>query len=428
MARIIVAAQPQDPAKAAIPWEDNPLRQITKLVINHLRQNGIITLSLPNDLPNERRAGWVKNTGYKADNGDLLIELLETDTNDGQHQLTRKSDQLSQDLANKLVELIDLKSQPREAETNSLLGQVNLSGISLALAGTNGAEYKTSSAKEGLAGKIVQAVVQALGISFKPYKKSGPRLQPLAGGNPAQSSNALLPSSLSNQPKAPGQISPVSPRAPSANLSPLDDFADTATLDFPTNQFGATQAPASFGATPAAGLGSNFAGGFTGNSFAANPNNPFNKQPLSRDERKEMIIKWYKKGFGKEPEQTDLNYFLNIGISEEQMLKRILESQDHVDMMANAKKYAELKEKFDQVDAKASSLERNLADQKEILEKLNALLLQKNYALSQLQKRVQALTNRLEELQNNRKSQSMKINYHGSALDRIFDYFSRRLS
>ena len=42
----------------------------------------------------------------------------------------------------------------------------------------------------------------------------------------------------------------------------------------------------------------------------------------------------------------DLNYFVNLGFSEEQMLKRILDSQEHTDLINNSTEYIKIKDDY----------------------------------------------------------------------------------
>lgn len=430
MARIVVAlAQTNKPSAQNLDFgQDSLLRKLSKNVITHLRQNGIITLSLPFDLSEDKQVDWVKNTGYKADNGDILLVLSDANGSNKSDDVSIWYKQDDKGDGKRLVETISeavktdagLTTAPSEEISNysgagaALAKQSELLAVTVELGDEKNSKLSTADSQDSYTAAIVKGIAQFLGINYRPLKK------------PAAST-------VSNGTNMPSP--PPAPQMTSANDLGFGDDIDEPFAPAPAPM------PALGGSpfTPPTGMGNSFGGGFPpptnpsgfgnpGGGFGNNNNSPFNKPPMSRDERKDMINKWYKKGFGREPEQSDLNYFLNIGISEEQMLKRIVESQDHVDMVENAKKYDEIKKKFDEVEAKANSLERNLADQKEIMNKLNALLLQKNYALSMLQKKVQVLTTRMEDLQNNRKNQSIKLNYHGSAIDRIFDYFSRKLS
>jgi N-acetylmuramoyl-L-alanine amidase len=179
---------------------------------------------------------------------------------------------------------------------------------------------------------------------------------------------------------------------------------------------GGNQSGGSFGGSPAVGStfgGTNASGG---------------KAPMSREERKDMISKYYKKAFGKEPSQGDLNYFLNIGISEDQFIKRIMDSQDHQDQVQNAIKFKQINNEFEQLKAKYESLEKAHSDQRLILEKLNSLLLQKNQALANLQRRSQLLMNKIEEIQGKQGPPKIKIDYKESTFEKFLKYLSKKLS
>lgn len=430
MARIVVAlAQTNKPSAQNLDFEqDGLLRKLSKSIITHLRQNGIITLSLPFDLSEDKQLDWVKNTGYKADNGDILLVLSEASGGNNTDDISiwykpdDKGDgkRLADTISKAVKTDAGLTTAPSEEISGytgvgaNLVKQSELLAVTVVLDDKKNSKLTTTDSQDSYTASIVKGIAQFLGINYRPLKKSTASPEP----------------NITNAAK----ITPAPNMAPAKGLG-FDDDSDKPFAPAPPPMPVLGGSPF----TPATGMNNNFDGGFppptnpnrfvnSNGGFGNNNSSPFNKPPMSREERKDMINKWYKKGFGHEPEQSDLNYFLNIGISEEQMLRRIIESQDHVDMVEKAKKYDEIKKNFDKLEAKANSLERNLADQKEIMNKLNALLLQKNYALSMLQKKVQTLTNRIEDLQNNHKNQSVKLNYHGSAIDRIFDYFSRKLS
>ncbi len=204
--------------------------------------------------------------------------------------------------------------------------------------------------------------------------------------------------------------------------------------NFPTFGGGSSAGGSAFGGGNSGGSfgtknsgGSAFGGSQGGGTFGGSPAGA-GKAPMSREERKDMISKYYKKAFGKEPSQGDLNYFLNIGISEDQFIKRIMDSQDHQDQVQNAIKFKQINTEFEQLKGKFESLEKAHSDQRLILEKLNSLLLQKNQALANLQRRSQLLMNKIEEIQGKQGPPKIKIDYKESTFEKFLKYLSKKLS
>lgn len=290
-------------------------------------------------------------------------------------------------------------------------------------------------AEEAEISEVTEAIVEPV---QPPTPAPAPQPQPAP--RPQAPTPRPIPTRPAPQQRAQPQIQQPQPRrmesAPRLDPAPTPDPFTAADDDFGFHE------PDDFDAgarRPANNPSNSFAGGnsFGGNNsfnnngggFAANTGLGFGGgKQMSRDERKEMINKHYKRAFGKEPSQGDLNYFLNIGVTEEQLLKRIVESQDHADIVVNAQKYADLKGNYDLQETRTKTLERDLLDQRQIMEKLNSLLLQKNYALSEMQKRQQILIDKLEDMQAAGSGKKVQIDYKRSRLERLLSYFSKKLS
>ncbi|MCA9383118.1 N-acetylmuramoyl-L-alanine amidase, partial [Candidatus Dojkabacteria bacterium] len=57
-------------------------RKIAKATLPHLRQNGVITLSVPPDMDLFQRLEWINKTGYDENTGDIAIEIHINDGGD----------------------------------------------------------------------------------------------------------------------------------------------------------------------------------------------------------------------------------------------------------------------------------------------------------------------------------------------------------
>ncbi|HEC65140.1 MAG TPA: DUF4214 domain-containing protein [bacterium] len=190
----------------------------------------------------------------------------------------------------------------------------------------------------------------------------------------------------------------------------------------------------SFGQTGDTGLG---AGGAGTSNFMK-----------SRDERKKTIQDTYQKVLGREANQSDLNYFLNIGITEEQLIKRMVDSDEFVELVKASSELNKLKTKSEEQGGKLQELETQVKDKEGIVKNLNSLLMQKNQAIGDLQKQgptqgTQPIQNSISQQpeQNSPQIQSSPImsdqpgsisqqqpfaqkEYRPSFTDRLFQFFS----
>lgn len=89
-----------------------------------------------------------------------------------------------------------------------------------------------------------------------------------------------------------------------------------------------------------------------------------NKAPLlmDRDQRKEMIKKTYLKILGREPTPQESNSGLNTAISEEELAKKLLESDEFKKILEEAKNSEELKAQFSSLNAEIVALKQDKID------------------------------------------------------------------
>lgn len=161
------------------------------------------------------------------------------------------------------------------------------------------------------------------------------------------------------------------------------------------------------------------------NQYAAPNGNKSSGAFPTREERKEMIIRNYQKLLGREPNQNDLNYFLNIGIKEDELIKKMVDSQEHLDLINGKEELVKIKESYSQDKAELEKLRALTEDQKTIMDQYNQAIDQKNTALGKLE-------NDLRELQQKQHSEpkvakkvsTAKSNYKGTFTDKFFKAIS----
>jgi mevalonate kinase len=98
-----------------------------------------------------------------------------------------------------------------------------------------------------------------------------------------------------------------------------------------------------------------------------------------------MIKETYQKLLGKDPTQADTNYFLNTGISEEDLVKRIFKSEDHKKLVEDAKDAVELRKKSTESESEQEKMKANVQDLQAINQNLSNLLQYKNHQIAQMQ-------------------------------------------
>ncbi len=437
-------------------------RKIAKRITPYLRANGIISLFVPLNMDLQSRVKWVNQTGYQGDLNDVLIEIhINDEGKEKESGIVAWYDavqhgqalQLAKDVTTSIEEDLDVKIEDIKQETEHPLGSIAILkatkpiGVLLEcfyMDKEDDVDFLEDDEKVDRLGKsIARGIANYLGVNFNnsinlhksTKSKTAAKKKVTTINNPKpkktfgninsvdnnSNANANNNNSVSKTNNTNNKSKSSKGYLSNFNKDPLGMSGGNDTANKSANSTANNQI----------NQGNQSNSNFPSNSGSLNNNssNAFgnNKKNMTREERKEMINKYYEKAFGKEPEQSDLNYFLNIGISEEQFLKRVLDSQDHKDLIENAKKYDKLKKKYDELETKFDSTDRGLKDQRNVMERLNSLLLQKNRALSQLQKRVQALTWRLEEYEAEVGKKPARVKYDRTFSERVWDFFSRKL-
>lgn len=409
MPRVIISSghTSQDPGtKANDLVEYEVARKIAKAVVPLLRQHGIITLAVPADLDLLKRIDWINKTNYDESTNDVAIEIH---VNEGgksgieswyEGEGESKSKQLSEFLLKQTSKETGLPEQGAKSEYEHEIGSIAFlhdvnSVTSLIECGYIDNEEDSKFLKEEnniqkIAKGITKGVLEYFGLEYR--ETSVPTAAPTSSdfsrpNTPPVRTPAIQPQN--NTPRGLGTSFP-SPSMPSADLSTGFERPQ-----FPTD-------------------------------------NPFNAQPstsgsfMSRDNRKKMIEEMYVKVLGREPNQNDLNYFLNTGISEQELLRKMVDSQEHADLVKSRQEVIKAKDELIESKTELITLRNSTEDQKVIIRNLHTLIAQKNQALAQLQQQVTDLQNQQLQQTQNQASQTRTspTKYKGTFLDKVFKAFS----
>lgn len=308
-------------------------KKILSFVVKHLEKKKIEFKAVPVDLQLLSRIDWINDTGYTEEKGDLFVEFH---VNDGGKRgietwFAGKSDpennaeafaKFFQDELCKVTKYDNQKAKSEhEHELKSLLILNQTNTISIAT------ELLYIDNEEDI--KIL---------------KDDKKLDELAG-HIADTIKKYIDSKPKIHPK----------KAPAASFGGLGDFGSDPfslpSLDLP-DMGGSTSSD-----TPIL---------------------------MDREQRKKMVEDTYEKVLGKPVKQADLNYYLNTGISEDDLIKKIVKSKEHEDMVKDAKEAKELKEKSTQTEAELIQLRSQVSDLNRMHQQFNELLKHKNLQIKQM--------------------------------------------
>lgn len=374
--------------------ETDVARKIALKVIPHLQKANIEVQGVPLDLPLLQRLDWINNTGYDDATGDILIEIH---INDGGKRgieawFEGEGENNSQKLAKTVVETVCAETgyanqgihAEHEHELRSLtfLNRSKPAALLLETLYIDNPEdiaiLKDEAKLEALAKSIASGIAKYLGKDLE-----GKEL-------PAEKQPKY--DDLKKVPR------PAAPTLPDFGLDGLDGTDDLDDL-FPMGGIPKPPTPPALPvqrpSSPSVSLspGGTSLPGFSGlPGGLANPSRPGGNSMLDREQRKEMIKKNYLKILGREPSQSDMNYFLNQGTGEPELIQKMVDSQEHLDLVKAKKDLAETSKKLESAEAELAKLRAAERDSKEIATNLQALLAHKNAAIQKLETTIQAQT------------------------------------
>ncbi|MCA9385773.1 N-acetylmuramoyl-L-alanine amidase [Candidatus Dojkabacteria bacterium] len=400
MPRVIISAghTSQDPGTASNGLREVDLtRAISRKIIPHLRASGVITLSVPPNMDLSRRIEWINGTGYSEDFKDIAIEIHINDGNKSGLEFWHKgkdgeeSKRLATQIMESTTKETSYENQGIKSEFDHEFGSLafisNTKTISVLLEclyidnPEDANRLKDESQLELLATGIAKGVLTYLGVPFRKAQATvPPKVTPKPEAKPI------------NKPSIPTST----PNFSKSNAAP--SFNNNSSPTRPNERT---------------------------NSFSP-PGVPNQAPPMSREQRKDMVMKMYNKVLGREPNQNDLNYFLNIGITEEKLLSRMIDSQEHLDMVKAKSDFDKVKKEYEKQKTTLTRLRAEYQDNRAMLQNLTKLLHQKNRTISEMKSRMQNPT-QFSTLNSSSSTPKNTKKYKGSLSSRIFHFFSNIL-
>ncbi|GAB4283822.1 MAG: hypothetical protein Kow0081_0610 [Candidatus Dojkabacteria bacterium] len=320
-------------------------RKILEKTIPLLEKEKIEHKAVPVDLPLLQRIDWINDTGYKEEDGDIFLEIHINDGgkkgiecwysgDDDKDNNSKKFADVFIDEFCKLTkyEKIGSKSEyTHQMGSLLILNQTNPIAIAVEfLHIDNPEEYKIL--KDD---KKLDDIAKNIVLALKKYIDNPPKLSEV---------------------KKKKDSDPFSFGGP-----PMGVFGGG------SSAFGS----ATFGPDPLGVSDSEISSSSSGSGVT-----------MDRQQRTEMIKKNFEKLLGKEPKQADLNYYLNIGVTEEQLIQRIMKSKDHEELVKNAKEAEDMRKKITTYESELTKLRAETNDLKAMLDNLNKLLQAKNQQIA----------------------------------------------
>jgi N-acetylmuramoyl-L-alanine amidase len=451
MARIIISAghTNKDPGTIANGLREADLtKQISREVVKQLRESNIITLAVPPELDLAKRIEWINLTGYSETTGDITIEIHINDGGkrgiEGWFQADKNnSRQLTQDIIDEVTKNVGWPSQGNHNEYEHPLGSLaflhNTHPIaSLVECGylDNEEDFKILSSQEGIlkiATGIVNGIKRFLGVGANPVN----RPVTIATTSPAVATIPAAPTAVpAVQKTMPAPIQTTNQMQQNTPMNRPVNYPTAPVATYPTQQYGGMG-----GATPGGmsggfgnvgggaygGMGGGMSTGMNtmgGMGTMGGVGGGMNQGAgfMNRDQRRDMVKNNYIKILGREPSPADLNYFLNIGISEDQLIRKMVDSQEHADLVKARQEVIQTKKLFIDQRSEILRLKTKVNDQRGILQNLNSLLMQKNRALVDYQQKLQ-----MSNINSGQKKEEKKFKYKKTKGEKMLDYFSDRL-
>jgi len=423
MPRVIISSghTSKDPGSKANGLVEYELaRKIAKGILPILRQHGIITLSVPPDLELLKRIEWINNTGYSDATNDVAVEVHINEGNkrgietwfEGEGE--SKSKQLSEIILKTVSVESSLPKQGSKSEYDHEIGSIAFLHDINAITTLVECGYIDNTEDAGFLKNDNNIAKLSRGIAKGLLEYFGVQYKDQANPTPTQSTSAPKTNQPATQTPVGNNTNPV------PNYQNMPPRPAMNTNNFGGGNMGSFQRSMpqmnDFGQG-----GYQQPGGFPGDQGFNSP------QTMSRDERKKMIDDMYVKVLGREPNQNDQNYFLNIGIAEQELMKKMIESQEHADLVKSRQEVLKAKEELNEHKTELFQLRASSEDQKVIIRNLHALIAQKNQAIAQIQQQLGMMSN----YQNSSRASSQQSatetpehKYKGTFLDKLFKAFS----
>ena len=323
---------------------------------------------IPTGLSLPQKIQWINSSGYKSENNDIAIEVHINDadgTEDGiECWHAERGDNASKDLCTKAMNAISKETGMRKRSVKSeydhqfrRLGYVHNTATISALLEVgfmdNPKDKKILTSEEGIkkiAKGFLIGILDYFGLKEGEFDKE-PQSQPSfpVHTDPDPSSYSGAMPNLGALPAGFGQTG--FPQMPVRSPLSMPNAMPTA---MPAAMSAAM--PQTFGsASPA---------------FQA-PGASISAPTMSPQEKKDMITRLYQKVLGRNPDQQGLQYYANSQMSEEALMRLMVESKEHKNIVKAARDYVSTNTLLHKRDREITELKAKLADKEQEIQGLS---------------------------------------------------------
>lgn len=384
MARVIISAghTQQDPGAIQGELREVDLtKKIANLVASKLRNQGIVTLSVPPELDLNSKIDWINKTGYQQQLEDICVEFhineggksgIEGWFNSGNEDSKRLTEQIVTQTCKKTsLQNQGVKDESQhQLKTLAFLSKTNPTASLIECLYIDNPEDQKFLQDETKLNLLAEGIVDGILEFFEVDRNAQAQNiqnQQLPGSNTTQAGISGQTQSTFRKPppyKPPTTTKSSQPiKQPSSNIQP---------------KLGSSLSRPSSTSRAKTNLG------------GLSPTSPPPQKQMTREERKKMIQEKYELILGRKVNDKDLNYFVNLGLNEDQMIKRLVESQEHADMVKNSQEHKKIKPEYEKLKKEVQELRTGVKDKEALVEKQNELIERKTQTIQNLQHGVQS--------------------------------------
>jgi hypothetical protein len=146
------------------------------------------------------------------------------------------------------------------------------------------------------------------------------------------------------------------------------------------------------------------------------------KVPLKgKTPKEEEILKLYRLVLGREPSQNDLGYLSTAPITPDQLIRKMVESEEHANIVKASQEVLSARKSFFDQQNSIEELTAELKDSKNEIVQLNGLIGQKNASVEELKAKNDDLTLKVKGYES-----AVTENEQPTFIDKILDYLNRK--
>lgn len=149
------------------------------------------------------------------------------------------------------------------------------------------------------------------------------------------------------------------------------------------------------------------------------PNPQVNMYQSDPNAKTESIKNLYRIVLGRVPTQSDLNYFLNINITDDALIRKMVESLEHAEIVKARQEVITARTQFNFMQTKIQELETQVKDKSQIVNNMNKLVEQKNEIIDEINKKFEESNKK--KVKESRRIQPKKPGF----IERVLEWFNR---